>query len=321
MRCLAFVVFAAACTESYSDVTIMSASPGPLGVGLTDTYSVQELICDPPPDGSCDPAEPSSLSVTTPGKLVAISNVDPYGLLLPDSDGSGTFELTGLAPGTTQVDVTGDGGASTTATIQVAAVASMQLFAPRALDAEDCLPNVPSPVQAFADSQIVIGQAAFDVNRDLLSGAATLTLDPGPTGTQFDPSCGCYDTGNTPGTAQLSTSLTDLTLNIVTADAIADFTIAGVTGTSFEIGIGPGTSDIFLVPTDASGNAIVGLGPTPTFAISDPSVFGVYGAATQGVVQSLTLQAANTTGTTSFDITWGNVHKTFTVTVVGPITI
>jgi hypothetical protein len=308
-RCLGLVLFVAACTEGYGAVTITAASPGPVGIGLTESYSVEQQVCDPPPDGGCDlGGEPLSLTVTAPGKLVAITNV---------AQGSGSFALTGLAPGTTQVDVTADGGVTATTTIQVTTVASLQLFATRPVDPDDdvTLANVPSPVQAFTDSQVVIGQAAVDVNDGPVAGSATLELDPGPTGTMLDPNCGCFVTGDDPGSAQISTSLANLTLNVVTADAIADFTIAGVAGSSFEIPVGPLTTDIFLVPTDANGSPIVGLGPTPTFAISDPAILYVDGAASAGVVQSFTVSGGNP-GTTSFDITWGNVHKTFDVTVV-----
>jgi hypothetical protein len=126
MRChlLVMLVFVSACGESYELSVIPPPSSSPLIVGMTYTYGVYEQMCDPPPDGSCDPMPPESLTVKTASTVVMVSDVEPGGAWpanISNGDGAGTFNLIALAPGTAQIAVTADGGSSTSLTVDVIA--------------------------------------------------------------------------------------------------------------------------------------------------------------------------------------------------------
>ena len=300
-----WLLLLAACT-SYEDLTIDPSSGPALGVGLAQRFTTQETECENTADPDCfGGTTPMSLSVHASGGAVTVSDV-----------GGGAFVLTGVAAGTAVVDVTGDGAASTSVTIPVVDVGSTALFASRAVDLDPSAKfrDVPSPVQAFAQASIVIDQASTAAEGSPLAGNAALALAAGTTDGSYDPTCGCVATGTRVGEGELSAPHGTMVLDVVDPSAIADFTINGSDTSTVSLQIDDIGKTIYLIPTDADGRPIVGLGPRPTFTVADPSIAKIYLANEIGVVRPLTV-IASSAGTTTFDLTWGPVRKTFTVMV------
>jgi hypothetical protein len=75
-----------------------------------------------------------------------------------------------------------------------------------------------------------------------------------------------------------------------------------------------GGFDMVLAPTDAAGEPIAGTGNAPPqVSVADASVAAT--TAADGQVAPAFLLDPVATGSTTLDVTWGSVHKTFPVTV------
>ena len=293
------------CTSHYGDLTIQPPPGAPLGVGLVERFTILQDVCDdtPPDPGGCDPSNPSHAVVAIRGgaaKLAAATN--------------SSFDLVGAAPGSAMIDVTGDAGATATMAIDVADVASTTLFVRRLSDDQTTMfSDVHDPVQAFWSSTVVIEQRILGDADRALAGSIALQLDPHGTDVAYGEQCDCYGTGFYLGAATLSSPLASLTLNVVDESAIADFTV-DESPTATVLQLHPGTSaEVFLIPTDAAGRPIVGRGRDPQIVIADPSIATVY-SDTGNVIRGLQLLGEKA-GVTRMDVTWGSVHKTFTLRV------
>jgi len=303
MRFLSLLVAVTACTDSWGhDISVLPASGPPLGVGLVQTYTVTQDLCESGinGDGGCDPTSPDQIAVSiASGSAASVGGI-----------GGGTFELLGVAEGSSTVEVTGMDDAKTELPVAVATVAKTNLFAEGFLDERGNYIEVPSPVQAFVSTKVTIGQKSFGPSGDPRSGMARLLLAAGSTGVAVDATCNCYATGTTTGAAQITTPLASLELDVVDAAALADFS-AGVPELTAYLDL---NSDGYeLVPTDTAGRTILGAGPDATVQVADPSLLTAY-TTDDGASRSIALNPIKE-GTTSLQITWGAVTKTFTVTV------
>jgi hypothetical protein len=317
MKFALFALALAGCTDHYAGIDIAPASGPPLGIGLIGHYLVTQDLCEGGIDGGCgNPVYLSNMAVAVDtGTAVEVGSIHPF-------DGTdSSFELTGVAEGNAVVAVTGYDDVTATFPFSVADVAATTLFVSRHTDPVFgvTFPDVLSPVHAFAGSDIAFEQRSVGADQSPRSGRAPVTLDPGTTSVAFDATCftaddasrGCVHTGATLGTATAATPLTTLELDVVDASAIADFNMGAPT---IELVDTLATNEIFLLPNDAGGHPIVGRGPDPVITINDPSIvtFGPDPGRRMRSFQLFTLKP----GTTTLDITWGTVPRTFTVHVV-----
>ncbi len=294
------VLLLAACTASYGDLEL-DAEPGVVGVGLTASYTVMQHSCL----GDCWTEAPSALTATIhSGSAVTVDVVD---LAL------GSFAVTGVAPGSGSVLVTGDGDVSTILTFSVEPVAATTLFVHRPINATDePLSDVTGAVNVFAGTTFPISQANVSAGNGPLGGNAPLVFDPGTTRASFYPTCDCVATGTAVGRGTITAPLAQLPVTVVDGSAIAEFSF-GETGSTLVLPSSYDGTDRLLFPTDSAGDPILGAGPDAIFTVGDPSIVGLgSNGVLHGVLHTISLVPLRP-GTTSLDITWGNVHKTYTV--------
>jgi hypothetical protein len=274
----------------------------PIGVGLVQNYVVTQAYCSDDGDVDCPARPPMSLSVYASSDAVEVVA------------SSESFELLGVKPGGASLTVTGDEDFDAVFTVTVENVRSTTLLVERQVTADKAFSNVESPVSAFVGSPIPIDQENISTKGEALAGKATLQLAPGSTAARVTD--GTFETGFHTGTAQVSTDLAMMTVNVVDGDAIADFAIGDASSTELMVGLSVGTTKLWLLPQDASGHPIVGVGgPKPTVQIADPTIVTVAGTGSSGVVPSLVVESG-TVGMTTMTITWGAVTKMFTVHVI-----
>jgi hypothetical protein len=273
----------------------------PLGVGFVQGYQVTQAYCAEDFDIDCPPRPPMSLSVDASGDEVEVQQVS-----------NASFQLLGAKPGGASLTVTGDDDISTVFTVAVADVGSTTLSVERHVTEDKAFPSVESPVSAFVHSVIPIHQQSVARDGEALSGEALLALAPGSTAVLEGDS---LNTSAQTTTARVSTDLAMMTVNIVDGSAIADFAIGDATGTDVKVSL-VGQTELWLLPADAGGHPIVGLGgPQATFEVADPSILTVVDAGSSGVVPSLVVRPI-AAGSTTMTITWGSVAKTFTIDVI-----
>jgi hypothetical protein len=306
------------CTGHYGSITIQPADGPPLGVGLTQHFTIEQDVCDdgPPDPGGCDPQNPSHATVSVrTGDAVRVTDVTPS-----------SFDVVGVAPGSETLDITGDAGEASSFAITVSELGSTTLFVRRESDDHARrFPDVHDPVQVLWSSTVVVEQhdLAPDGNvleqhdlapdGNVLSGTLPLALFPDGTDVAFGAECDCYGTGFHLGIAHLSSPLAALSLHVVDETAIADVTIDNSPDlTEVALVLGAST-EVFLIPSDAVGRPIIGRGRDPEIRIADPSIATVY-ANTGNTVRAVTL-LPQAPGTTTMDVTWGAAHKTFTLRV------
>jgi hypothetical protein len=306
MKLAFLLVIFASCTDSYGALTLDPSGGPPLGVGLTARYTVTQDLCEGGVDGTCgNSVYPAHFSVAVAsGTAVEVTRVN----MLPT-----TFDLTGVAEGSARVAVTGNAGITTTLPVAVAPVASTTLFVRRPVGHD-----VLGAVSAFPATAVHVSQTHLDANQSPLSGAAPLQLDPGTAHVAYDPTCDCFATGSVLGRAVISAPTASLALDVVDASAIADFTF-GAPGSTLTLYFGgPATSTgAYVLPLDSNGKPIIGQGPDAVVTIADPTVVSFRYNAAAGVVHVIALTPERQ-GTTTLDITWGSVHKTYKVDVVPP---
>jgi hypothetical protein len=299
----------AACT-GYGAVTIESTAGPPLGVGLVERLAVTQELCEGGVDpGGCDPWIPNQLSAEIQsGDAAVITDV------VVDQLRVDTVGLRGIAPGEASVEVTAVDGATASATVDVAEVASSALWVRRLTD--DGLrmyPDAVDPVQVFWSSSFPLAQRNLGADGSPRTGSLVLDIDRRGTDLAYGPDCDCYSSGFFLGAATLSSPLVSLTVDVVDERAVADVTINGRPATTEVALIAGGSAPIDLVPIDTAGRPIVGHGRDPEIAIADASIATVYQIEGRSVVTAILL--ATHAGTTTMTVTWGPIRKTFAVRV------
>ncbi len=308
MSRVALLVSVMACT-SYRNVDVTPESSAPPGVGLTAWFDVTEDQCDPGPTGGCFPGTPSSLSVATGSD----ASVTPGGVSIQPDRAS--FALTGVAIGSSEIDVTADGGASTPFAVTVGDVAATTLFATRNIGTSQVgFSDVYSPVQVFTESSVSLGQTSVGASGDARAGIAPLHVAPATDGIAIDSDTGEVVAGTEPSSGTVLAGAGSIEIDVVELAAIADFTIGESPGTVVQIGDTFDARTLDLIPTDSAGRPIVGIGQPPSATVADESILTVVGTAASGNVQTLQL-FSGAAGTTTLDLRWGAVHKTYAVTV------
>jgi hypothetical protein len=303
MRIVSFVLLAACSGPGAVSVDPMNSLP--IGVGLVERFQVSQDYCDEGIDSDCESIPPMSLSVDTDSDTVKVINVTPS---------SASFDLVGIKAGSASVDVTGDDGGDDVLVVTVANVASTTLFVPRQVTSQLGFAEVMSPVSAFTHSSISIAQTSVGTDGQALAGEAVLEVMRNGSSATLDGDT--LETGSDTGSAQVSTNLATMTVNVVEDAALADFTIGDSPSTDVTIMQTGDPTDLWLLAADASGRPIVGLGgPKPTFQITDPSVVAGVGLGSSGVVPSVVVRPV-ATGDTTMTITWGAVTKTFALHVL-----
>jgi hypothetical protein len=300
MRFFSLLVAVTACTDSWGhDITVSPASGPPLGVGLVQTYTVTQERCDGGVDGgSCDAAYPDAIDVSIgSGSGASLENV-----------GSSTFDLLGVAEGSTTIHVIGESGATTDVPIEVAAVASTRLTIQLESGVE-----LQSPVNAFTDTHLTIGQQNLGPGGAARAGEAPLAVTSGQPLVSL--SGDGVTTGPHAGTVQIAAVAATLELDVVATNALADFTVDGSSAPDLVLYASTGTTTVDLVALAATGAPIVGGGPEPTFKIADPSIVGISGTTSDGNSRTLGLEPF-AAGTTTIQLTWGQVTHTIGVSVL-----
>ena len=316
MRVAVLMLLLQGCVDSYGALSIEPSGGPPIGVGLTQRYVVDQVLCESGPDGDCgNSVYPASLdaSATDPA-IVRVANAHPF-------DGSNAgFDLVGLLAGNTSVEVTGNDGITITMAVSSADVVATTLVAQRPIDEQSSLTDVEGPVQAFVDTTLVIAQTSAGSDGSPRAGHAALVLDAGPTEVRGDPSCGdswflrgdCFATGTKTGMAQLSTPRGSLEVDVVDESAIATFAIADSPQTTLQVTTFEGAADLVVVPSDAAGRPIVGSGPPITVSVGDSRVV----AYDQDGADAHEIHFATSDAiTTTLDVTWGTVHNTYTLQI------
>jgi hypothetical protein len=307
MRIACACLLLISCTDHYGELTITPTDGPPLGVGLTQQYTVTQVLCESGPDGDCgNEVSPKSLSVSIGPDQPAVASI-----------GTGAFTLTGAQQGHANVGVTGTDGVITSFPIDVAMTAQTRLFVAQTVSGADytiSFPDVQPPFVAFERSQVTISQQSAGPDGSDRAGKAALVVDAGATEVALDPGCDCFTTGFTPGRASVSTALATAEIDIVDDSAISTFTFD-----NSRLAIEPtiGYADlVYLFPTDAAGHSILGRGPEPTATVADTSIVTVQ-AGPPGALRSLELWPLKA-GTTTLDVTWGSAHAWITVRVLSP---
>ncbi|MGE5183656.1 MAG: hypothetical protein ACM31C_16405 [Acidobacteriota bacterium] len=288
----------AACADSYGALSLDPSAGPPLGVGLVEQFRVDQVLCESGIDGSCDPTNPPHLAVRVgSGSAVAIANVDQT---------TATFGAQGAAEGSGTVVITGGDDVTIQRTIDVVALAQTMLTVSR-----DTGSPVYSPVRAFTNASVTIDQANLGAGGTAVAGKAPLVASSGLVAVSGD----VVTTAATPGSVQITAALATLELDVVDPSMMADFSIDGSRTDQVILYTSTGTIALSLLATDANGLPIVGGGPEPTFSIADPSIFGVTGGSGSGNTRELDVQGY-AGGNTTMQVTWGQVTKTFAISVV-----
>jgi hypothetical protein len=299
-----FVVLAVGCTGHWGELSLDNSKP--LGVGLTGRYQISQVYCDPAPDPDCgNQLAPSTVDAVVTSGPARIGTVDPS---------TATLFLIGTGPGTAIVELTGNDGITTAVSIDVVP-ASTTLVVDREVDNIITLPDIASPAHVLTRSRVHIAQRSVAADGSAVAGEAVLALDHGTTEAALADDTFVV-TGDIAGAARVTAAPpTDasLDLDIVGLDAIADLSFADL-GAAIEMSLAQGGFDMVVIPTDAAGEPIVGTGTdAPQVSIGDASVAGLL-AAVSPIARTFALSPLHA-GSTTLDVTWGNVHKTFPVTV------
>jgi hypothetical protein len=299
-----FVVLAVGCSGHWGELSLDNSKP--LGVGLTARYRVSQVYCDPAPDADCgNLLTPSTLDAVVTSGPAAIGTVDPS---------SATVFVIGTGPGTATIELTGEGGVTTPVSIDVVP-ATTKLVVERQVDDLITLPDVASPAHVLTRSRVHIAQRSVAADGSTVAGEAVLALDHGTTEAALADDTFVV-TGDIAGAARVTAAPpTDasLDLDIVGVDAIADLSFADL-GATVEMSLAQGGFDMVVIPTDAAGEPIVGTGTdAPQVSIGDATV-AVLLAAASPIARIFGLTPLHA-GSTTLDVTWGNVHKTFPITV------
>jgi hypothetical protein len=299
MRFLSLLVAVASCTDSWGhDISVLPAGGPPLGVGLVQTYNVSQVLCEGGVDGSCDPTNPDAISVSIrSGTAASIAHV-----------GSASYDLLGVAEGSTTIHVIGESEAATDVPVEVAAVASTRLTIQL-----DSGVELQSPVRAFTHAHVTIGQENLGPGGAARSGEAPLAVTSGTPLVSL--SGDAVTTGSVAGAVQLAAAAATFELDVVATSALADFTVNGSSAPDLVLYASAGTSMLELLALDATRVPIVGGGPEPTFTIADPSIVAVSGTSSDGNTRTLDLEPL-AAGTTTIQLTWGQITQTIGVSVV-----
>ncbi len=299
MRLAVLLPLVAACAaDSYGALSIDPPDGPPLGVGLVQQFTVMQVFCEGGVDGSCDPTNPPQISVS-------ISSGDAIQIIDVGSD-VGTFDVAGLAAGSATVEITGGDGVSFQHTIDVAPVAQTTLSVPR-----DTGYSLHSPVQTFGKAYITIDQQNLGAGGTALAGKAPLQATSGLAVVAGD----IVELQATAGSVQVTAAAATLELDIVPDSALASFSIDGNAVDELVLYTSTGTQHVSLLATDASGQPIAGGGPDPTLVIGDARVFSVTGGSSLGNTRTLDIDPI-AAGNSTLQVTWGQVTKTFAISVI-----
>jgi len=311
---VAFALVLSGCTDSYGEVSIDPTGGPPLGVGLTQRYKVDQVLCEGGVDGDCSNSVfPTSLDVSLLGdNVVSITNVHGF-----DGSSSG-FDLTGTSDGSTTLQVTGNDGVTATQPIESADVAATTLFALRPIDEDSSLPDVHGPLQAFVGTNVIIAQSSAGSDGSPRAGHAALALDAGSTDVQSDPTCSpvgrdCFVTGTKTGVSHVSSPLGSVELDVVDDSAIASFAISDSPDQPIQVTTFQSTADLLIVPSDAAGRPIIGSGPPATVSVGDSRVLA--SDEDLGDLHGIHIFTTHEL-TTTLDVTWGSVHNTYTLQIM-----
>ena len=300
MRLLVVLPLLAACADSYGALSIEQAGGPPLGVGLVEQLSVMQDFCEGGVDGTCDPTNPPTFSVDVGTGADVVSIIDV------ESD-VGTFTVAGLARGSATLDLTGADGAKLAQPIDVVAVAQTTLSVPRG----DAYPAL-SPVRVLRNSHITIAQQNLGAGGTAVSGKAPLVTTSPLATVEGD----VVELAAQPGTVQITAAAATLELDVVDDSALADFTLDGTPGTSIVLYTSVGRTPLLFTAADATGRPIVGGGgPPTTLSIGDARVIAIAAGSNDGNTFELDVQPV-AAGNTTLQVTWGQVTKTFAISVI-----